>query len=144
MGIDQLIIRQHHVAFFVGNLERSVAFYKRCFGFELCITGHVNVANEAVVMLKGHGMVLELLSVPGLTTEMIRENCMNTNTHMSFMVSDVAEAKRILSDDPDVTFEELEIRVVPNIGPMDLRVTFLRGPDGERLELLQDLNMTEM
>ena len=32
-------------------------------------------------------------------------------------------------------------KVFPGIvGPMDLLVAFLRGPDGERIELLQDRN----
>lgn len=139
-NIEDLVLRQHHVAFFVGNLEESIAFYEELFGFRLCFTGHVEAANEDVAMLKLKDMVLELLSVPGLTTEQLRRNCLNTNTHVSFMVTDVAEAKARLEDDPRVTFEEADIRVVPNIGPMDLLVTFFRGPNGERIELLQDKN----
>ena len=45
------------------------------------------------------------------------------------MVSDVAEARRRLEQDPELTFEEPDIRRVPNVGPMDLLVAFLRGPD---------------
>lgn len=143
-NINDLIIRQHHVAFFVGDLERSIKFYQDTFGFELCITGHVDIANEDVAMLKLKNMVLELLCVPGLTTEKIREAAMNTSTHFSFMVTDVEEAKRRLLDNESVQFEEEQIRIVPNIGPMDLKVTFFRGPDGERIELLQDLNNIEI
>ena len=99
--IEELVLRQHHVAVFVGDMERSIRFYQRCFGFRLCL---------------------------------------NTNTHFSLMVSDVAEARRRLEQDPELTFEEADIRRVPNVGPMDLLVAFLRGPDGERIELLQDRN----
>lgn len=143
-SIEDLIIRQHHVAFFVGDLKKSIDFYKECFGFELCLTGHVDVANEDVAMLKLKNMVLELLSVPGLTTEEIRRACLNTNTHFSFMVTDVDQAKARLLDDPRIEFEEEKIRDVPGIGPMNLRVTFFRGPDGERIELLQDKNMCDL
>ena len=127
--IEELVLRQHHVAVFVGDMERSIRFYQRCFGFRLCLTGYVEAAHERVAMLKLKDIVLELLSVDEWPTERLRTACLNTNTHFSIMVSDVAEA-----------FEEADIRRVPNVGPMDLLVAFLRGPDGERIELLQDRN----
>lgn len=139
-SIEDLVIRQHHCAIFVGDIERSIAFYKRCFGFELCLTGYVEVAHEQVAMLKLKDMVLELLSVKEWPTERLRAACLNTNTHFSLMVTDVTEARQRLEQEEGVTFEEPDIRNVPAVGPMDLRVTFLRGPDGERIELLQDKN----
>lgn len=143
-SIENFILRQHHVAFFVGDLEESIAFYQETFGFRLCFIGYVEVANERVAMLKLKDMVLELLCVPELTTQQIRASCLNTNTHVSFMVTDVAEARKCLEDNPRVTFEEADIRVVPGVGPMDLLVTFFRGPNGERIELLQDKNMCSL
>ena len=138
--IEELVLRQHHVAVFVGDMERSIRFYQRCFGFRLCLTGYVEAAHERVAMLKLKDIVLELLSVDEWPTERLRTACLNTNTHFSIMVSDVAEARRRLEQDPELTFEEEDIRRVPNVGPMDLLVAFLRGPDGERIELLQDRN----
>ena len=138
--IEELVLRQHHVAVFVGDMERSIRFYQRCFGFRLCLTGYVEAAHERVAMLKLKDIVLELLSVDEWPTERLRTACLNTNTHFSLMVSDVAEARRRLEQDPELTFEEADIRRGPNVGPMDLLVAFLRGPDGERIELLQDRN----
>lgn len=138
--IEELVLRQHHVAVFVGDMERSIRFYQRCFGFRLCLTGYVEAAHERVAMLKLKDIVLELLSVDEWPTERLRTACLNTNTHFSIMVSDVAEARRRLEQDPELTFEEADIRRVPNVVPMDLLVAFLRGPDGERIELLQDRN----
>lgn len=138
--IEELVLRQHHVAVFVGDMERSIQFYQRCFGFRLCLTGYVEAAHERVAMLKLKDIVLELLSVDEWPTERLRTACLNTNTHFSIMVSDVAEARRRLEQDPELTFEEADIRRVPNVGPMDLLVAFLRGPDGERIELPQDRN----
>ena len=138
--IEELVLRQHHVAVFVGDMERSIRFYQRCFGFRLCLTGYVEAAHERVAMLKLKDIVLELLSVDEWPTERLRTACLNTNTHSSIMVSDVAEARRRLEQDPELTIEEADIRRVPNVGPMDLLVAFLRGPDGERIELLQDRN----
>ena len=138
--IEELVLRQHHVAVFVGDMERSIRFYQRCFGFRLCLTGYVEAAHERVAMLKLKDIVLELLSVDEWPTERLRTACLNTNTHFSIMVSDVAEARRRLEQDPELTFEEADISRVPNVGPMDLLVAFLRGPDGERIELLQDRN----
>ena len=140
--IEELVLRQHHVAVFVGDMERSIRFYQRCFGFRLCLTGYVEAAHERVAMLKLKDIVLELLSVDEWPTERLRTACLNTNTHFSLMVSDVAEARRRLEQDPELTFEEADSRRVPNVGRMDLLVAFLRGPDGERIELLQDRNNT--
>lgn len=98
--IEELVLRQHHVAVFVGDMERSIRFYQRCFGFRLCLTGYVEAAHERVAMLKLKDIVLELLSVDEWPTERLRTACLNTNTHFSLMVSDVAEARRRLEQDP--------------------------------------------
>lgn len=108
--IEELVLRQHHVAVFVGDMERSIRFYQRCFGFRLCLTGYVEAAHERVAMLKLKDIVLELLSVDEWPTERLRTACLNTNTHFSIMVSDVAEARRRLEQDPELTFEEADIR----------------------------------
>lgn len=50
--IEELVLRQHHVAVFVGDMERSIRFYQRCFGFRLCLTGYVEAAHERVAMEK--------------------------------------------------------------------------------------------
>ena len=67
--IEELVLRQHHVAVFVGDMERSIRFYQRCFGFRLCLTGYVEAAHERVAMLKLKDIVLELLSVDEWPTE---------------------------------------------------------------------------
>lgn len=142
--LGDLLVRFHHVAFFVGDLQEAIRFYEELFGFRLCFTGYVQVANEQVAMLKWNNMVLELLKVPELDNEELRRRNEKIQTHVSFMVKDVAEAKQRLLARQDVHFEEETIRVVPDIGPLDLRVTFFRGPNGERIELLEDKNSCEI
>lgn len=87
-----------------------IRFLQRCFGLRLCLTGYVEAAHERVAMLKLKDIVLELLSVDEWPTERLRTACLNTNTHFSIMVSDVAEARRRLEQDPELTFEEADIR----------------------------------
>lgn len=47
--------------------------------------------------------------------------------------------KEKLLKHPKVTCEEAEIRNVPNLGDMDLLVTFFRGINGERFEIMQNI-----
>lgn len=133
------VIAPHHVAFFVADLEESVRFYQEVFGFEVLYYGVVEVANERLAMLKLQDMTLELLWVPTHTLEELREKYLQVDHHFAFLVDDIHEAKAKLLKHPKVVCEEAEIRNVPNLGDMDLLVTFFRGINGERFEIMQNI-----
>lgn len=133
------VVTTHHTAFFVADLEESVQFYQEVFGFEVLYYGVVEVANERLAMLRNGTFTLELLWVPTNTLEDLREKYLQVSHHFAFLVDDIEETKAKLLKHPKITCEEAEIRNVPNLGDMDLRVTFFRGINGERFEIMQNV-----
>lgn len=133
------VITPHHTAFFVADLEESVQFYQEVFGFEVLYYGVVKVANERLAMLRLKDFTLELLWVPTHTLEELRQKYLQVDHHFAILVDDIQEVKSKLLKHPKVTCEEAEIRNVPNLGDMDLLVTFFRGINGERFEIMQNI-----
>ena len=130
----------HHCAFFVADLEESVQFYQEVFGFEVLYYGVVEIANERLAMLRYKNLTLELLWVPTHTVEELREKYLAVDHHIAFEVDDIEAVKARLLKHPKITCEEAEIRNVPNLGGIDMRVTFFRGINGERFEIMQNVS----
>ena len=133
------VITPHHTAFFVADLEESVQFYQDVFGFEVLYYAAVACANERLAMMRCKNFYLELLWVPTNTLEDLRAKYLQVDHHFAMLVDDVEETKRKLLKHPKVTCEEAEIRDVPDLGDMDARVTFFRGINGERFEIMQNV-----
>lgn len=133
------ILRQEHVAFFVADLAEAVAFYTDVFGFEVMYYGRVEVVDETLAYLRRDDFVLELLHIPSLSRHEIYQNAMMTQQHFAFIVDDIVLCRKRLEAHPDIRFEEPEIRNVPGINNRDLLVTFFRGINGERVELMEDV-----
>ena len=130
----------HHCAFFVADLEESVKFYQEVFGFEVLYYARVEVANERLAMLRYKNLTLELLWVPTHTVEELREKYLAVDHHIAFEVDDIEAVKAKLLTHPQITCEEAQIRNVPNLGGVDMRVTFFRGINGERFEIMQKVS----
>ena len=130
----------HHVAFFVADLEETVQFYQEVFGFEVMYYGVVEIANERLAMLRYRNLTLELLWVPTHTVEELREKYLAVDHHIAFEVDDIDAVKAKLLKHPKITCEEPEIRNVPDLGGIDMRVTFFRGINGERFEIMQNVS----
>ena len=58
---------------------------------------------------------------------------------LAILVDDIHAVKEKLLKHPKVTCEEAEIRSVPTLADMDLLVTFFRGINGERFEIMQNI-----
>lgn len=90
----------HHVAFTVGDLDRSIAFYSML-GFELasrwkegpdiCAEGiGVPGASIELAQLKGHSMVLELIAFAAPAAEKLQPTPAHAgNGHLAFNVIDI-------------------------------------------------------
>jgi catechol 2,3-dioxygenase-like lactoylglutathione lyase family enzyme len=116
----------HHVAVRVRDLDASIAFYERHFGFR--VASRAGLANGARIAFLAHaagGSELELIA--GLDDHLDGDGLVH---HIAFRVDDVA-----------VAFARLHDAAVPLLddGPQTLasgrQLFSCRGPDGERLQI---------
>jgi catechol 2,3-dioxygenase-like lactoylglutathione lyase family enzyme len=138
------IERFDHFSFTVAEVDRSIAFYAR-FGYEpigrrqsrgIISTGEgasTDVDVEiAWLRAVGGGPMLELVRYLGEPTERARPNSRVGAAHLCFAVGDLQD-----------TYEELRRDGVPFLSPprtdqLGTRWVYLRDPDGNTVELLQD------
>jgi catechol 2,3-dioxygenase-like lactoylglutathione lyase family enzyme len=139
-SVKNYVTGMHHVGFFCSDLEETVKFYTDILGFKVMLWGEVKSKNERLAMLQHGGLILEILWLPDTTLTDLYERAKGVLTHFSLKVTDIEAVKSKLLKHPKVVFEEEEIRYTPNIGGADYRVTFFRGINGERVELMQDVS----
>jgi len=140
LSVKDYVTSMHHVGFFCADLEETVKFYTDILGFKLMLYGEVKSKNERLAMLQLGGLILEILWLPNTSLADLHERAKGVFTHFSLMVTDIEAVKSKLLKHPKIVFEEAEIRYTPNIGGADYRVTFFRGINGERVELMQDVS----
>jgi len=139
----------HHVSFTVGDMDRSLAFY-RGLGFEVAsdrrnleaaylrdITGYPDVLMH-VAFLAGYNVLLELIQyVRPSGANLDKANHNIGSAHLCFEVDDIHAAYGILSQD-GVRFRSppVEIHQGPNAGR---GAVYFEDPDGYTLELAAKL-----
>ena len=84
----------NHFALSVGDLEESIAWYNRVFGFQVFDRSEIPGTGIKVCHMAGHGLILEIFNPPGgpnLPPErMVPDQDLQTNgnKHISFGVPD--------------------------------------------------------
>ena len=141
LSVKEYVRSMHHVGFFCADLDETVKFYHDILGFEVMLYGEVKSVNERLAMLQRGGLTLEILWVPNTSLSDLYAGLRGVSTHFALMVTDIEAVKSRLLKHPKIVFEEAEIRYVPNIGNSDYKVTFFRGINGERVELMQDVSV---
>ncbi len=116
-----------HIGVRVADMERSLAFYRGALGFT--VTADVRRGEgERYVFLGGGDCRIELILEPGGAAADGRIE------HIALRVRNMEEARAALAGKADVSqpmlVEELGLRI---------KVAFFRGPDGEGLELVEEL-----
>ncbi|MEO1059837.1 MAG: VOC family protein [Actinomycetota bacterium] len=140
------ITRIHHTAVSVADMERSLAFYVDVLGLDLVFDSEIapNPSLDAVVgMTDATGRVcwlmagdtmLELWQYDHPRGRALPDDYRPADrgvTHFAFVVDDVEELHRRI----------LDHGLSANAPPTDLRMhltTYVRGPDGEIIEILED------
>jgi catechol 2,3-dioxygenase-like lactoylglutathione lyase family enzyme len=136
--------RIDHVSFTVGELERSIAFYGR-FGFEP-FKRYVSAGPEVdegadtpnadmeIVWLRrpGERMMLELIRYLRHPAERSAPNSKVGAAHLCFAIDDVFGAHAQLSA------EGIAFLSAPHEDEFGVRWVYLRDPDGNAVELIQD------
>ena len=143
------ILRTNHTSFVVSSLDRSLAFFKDCLGFEVTSrAGRDPLVTEAVSGVPGARVEIAFVRVPGHTLELIEYSapadrgavsarpCDTGAAHIAFDVSDIQAAIEasarygVLPIAPPITHRTGG----PNEGAM---IVYMRDPDGIMLEFLQ-------
>jgi len=134
-----------HVGIYVTDIEEAIKFYTDVLYFDFLF----QIVNESdglkIAMLKLNNCVVELLEPPTdrevlLPKEKIVDGAKGTINHLAILVNDIFKAREHI-ESFGYEFETRGVYDVPCFGrpTLDLKVTFFRGPNGERIELFQEI-----
>jgi methylmalonyl-CoA/ethylmalonyl-CoA epimerase len=105
----------NHFAISVPDLEETIAWYHRVFGFEVFDRSEIPGQGIRICHMTGHGLILEIFQPPGGCTlpperRIPNEDLMvNGNKHISFGVPDGKTAKQQLQADGVAPVFEAEV-----------------------------------
>ena len=120
----------HHVAMNVTSLERSVSFYERAFGFT--VMRKWGSPPSAAMLDIGDGAILELFERPAAPQQEGRL------LHIAVRTDDV-DAAYARAIDAGATEQTLPKDVdIPADPVFPVRLAFVKGPDGEPIELFYE------
>jgi catechol 2,3-dioxygenase-like lactoylglutathione lyase family enzyme len=138
------IERFDHVSFTVGEIDRSVAFYGR-FGYEpsrrlraqgIEPTGEASTTDVDVDIVwlrrSAGGPMLELVRYVDRPAERARPNSRIGAAHLCFAVSDLVKSYE------ELTADGVEFLSAPRQDQFGTSWVYMRDPDGNTVELLQD------
>lgn len=120
--------RLAHIGITVENLARSTDFYTSVLGYTL--TGTQEMENLKIVYLKSQDHTLELLKY---ATDPCSDRQNGRFDHIALRVPDIEREMDNLAA-CGVVF----LSAAPRTTPRGQRIIFFKGPDGERIELVED------
>lgn len=130
----------HHVGIFTSDLQKSEAFYRDVFGFEVVfrVDGGDEGDFDITFMEKG-ALRIELVQ-PKESARPVDAEAMNCLNHIAMQCSDTQAAVKALKEKGAALETETDQYVRDFGAPgRDIDIVFLRGPAGERIELYQDV-----
>lgn len=116
----------HHVAIRVTDLEASIGFYERHFGFQVAERATLP-SGARIAFLGGPGGGAQLELIAGLTDHLEGDGLVH---HLAFGVDDVPAAFERLRD-AGVPLLDASVQTLAS----GRRLFSFRGPDGERLQV---------
>ena len=142
-----MIINVNHTSFTVGDLDRSISFYRNLLGLELIsLTGRGPDFSAKVTGIPGANLKIAYLQAPGHRLELIQYlspsgeklDCRTNNigsAHLAFNVDNLpALYADLKAKGVQFKSEPLEVPAGPNKGTM---AVYFTDPDGITLEFLQ-------
>jgi len=134
-----------HIGIYVTDLEEAIKFYKEVLFFDLLYQLVNGSDGLKIAMLQMENCRVELLEPPDkketlLPKEKVVEGAKSTINHFALLVDDIYKSREHI-ESFGYEFETRGIYDVPNFGSadLDLKVCFFRGPNGERIELFQEI-----
>lgn len=123
----------HHVAMTVNNLDATVKFYTEVLGFKKTISWGEG-DSRAVMLDSGDGGCLEVFA--GGNGEQKPEGAFQ---HVALRTADCETVtQRVRAAGMEITVEPKEV-VLQSNPPTPIKIAFFKGPDGEVVELFQNL-----
>jgi len=134
-----------HAGIYVTDLEEAIKFYTEVLYFDLQFQLVNGSDGLKIAFLQLGNCVVEILEPPEnrevlLPKDKIVDGAKSTINHLAILVNDIYAAKERV-ESFGYEFEERGVYDVPNFGrpTLDLKVAFFRGPNGERIELFQEI-----
>ena len=134
-----------HIGVYVTDLEEAIKFYREVLFFDQQFQLENGSDGLKIAFLKLENCIVELLEPPTgretlLPKEKVVEGAKSTINHFAVLVNDIYKSKEHVESFGYV-FEDRGVYDVPSFGrpDLDLKVAFFRGPNGERIELFQEI-----
>jgi catechol 2,3-dioxygenase-like lactoylglutathione lyase family enzyme len=142
------VLGTNHTSLTVSSLDRSLAFYRDCFGFEVTSRAPRDPSRtERLMGVPGAHVEIAFVKAPGHTLELIEylspdsrgkvqsRSCDTGAFHLAFNVSDLDAALAACGALGAARVGDIiTVDAGPNAG---MRTCFVRDPDGILLELIQ-------
>lgn len=126
----------HHVALQTSDLEKSLKFYTEGLGFELYRSFVTSSGKTAALIDIGEGSYFELFS-DGEKSDSPRD-CAGRFFHLALKVDNAHEAyKRAIEYGAEEMGKAPKEMELPSTPPVPAVIGFVKGPDGEEIELFQ-------
>jgi catechol 2,3-dioxygenase-like lactoylglutathione lyase family enzyme len=123
----------HHVAIRSSDFDRSLQFYTTVLQFQIRVTWGQQ-GERAVMLDVGDGNYLEIFE--RAPSEVASEGVI---LHFALRTDDCAAlTERVRAAGAEVTMEPKEIVIDSNIGPVPVKISFFKGPDGEIIEFFEN------
>ena len=149
-----MITGLQHVGIYVEDIEQSIAFYERVLGFHLACRGSAmegELPLTLIFMKHPSGIVIELLHCEGKNP---KQSALATPNHICLRTDDAAKMYKELEKqgvafecepftapfgyDRPMAKEDMDIFRSPSPKGAKMQLFFLRGPSGERIEIMAD------
>lgn len=123
----------HHTAIRSAQFDASVRFYTGTLGLKTKITWGESPA-RAAMLDAGDGNYVEIFERPPL-----EEAAESVLLHFALRTDDCAAmTEAVRAAGAEITMEPKELTIASSAGPIPVKISFFKGPDGEVVELFEN------